>query len=108
MKIFKILILASALLLGRLSLAGDIKVNPYGMTLKGDLLTAEIATLEEKNAAGLNDVLIRFTGQDAAAAGIDGKVIRYETQHGGTGIDFKYKDDGAEKNRMSSRNPWGD
>ncbi|HWU42435.1 MAG TPA: hypothetical protein VN132_03320 [Bdellovibrio sp.] len=86
----------------------DLKVSPYGMVLKGDFLMAEVATIEEKNGSGLNDVLVRFTGKAAHDAGIDGMVMKYNTEHGGTGIDFKFTKDGSARNRMSSRNPWGD
>jgi hypothetical protein len=83
------------------------EVNPYGKVFVGDGVTVEMAILEGKNAAGLNDVLLRITGSPAHDDGIDGKTLRYSASHGGTGVDFQYVEDGSTRNRMSTRNPWG-
>lgn len=107
-KLFSFVIL-NALLVGSTVHAADAKegVNPYGKLLKGEGVEIEMAIFDQKNQQGLNDVLMKVTGAAAHDEGIDGKVLRYTATHGGTGVDFKYKKDGAEFNRMSSRKAWG-
>lgn len=62
----------------------------------------------KKNEKGLQDVLIRITGPDAEAAGIDGKIIRHRAIHAGTGVNFQYQDEKSKKwrNRMGTRAGW--
>ena len=78
-------------------------VNPYGTFLQGDDVEVEMAQMVAKNKDGLNDVILKITGASAFDAGIDGKTIKYQATHGGTGIDYKANG----KVRMSVRNPYG-
>jgi hypothetical protein len=79
------------------------EVNPYGRFFVGEGVEVEMAEFTEKNKEGLRDVLLKVTGTNAFNAGIDGKTLRYQAVHGGTGID--YKRDG--ETRMLTRNPYG-
>ncbi|MDD3183336.1 MAG: hypothetical protein PHD48_11120 [Alphaproteobacteria bacterium] len=103
--ITKILSVISLLFLPHLAMASTAPVmNPYGKFLSGNGLDVEMAQFAKKNKEGLYDVLLKMTGSEAFNAGIDGKTIKYEAVHGGTGIDYKL--DG--KTRMIVRNPFGD
>lgn len=97
------------LLLTLPALAGPDQVSKYGKVLKSAQggLTVEMATYKQKNKHGLNDVLVRITGQPADLAGIDGQIARLEAVPGGTGFDLKYKKAGKSYNRISSRTRWG-
>lgn len=99
------------LALPTIALAGDkVKVSPYGKVFRshdGDL-KVEMAVLDAKNDRGLNDVLLKFTGQPAHEEGIDGKTMLYKAVKGGTGVDFQYKKNNETLNRMASRESgWG-
>ncbi len=82
-------------------------VSPYGFKFVSEDMEVEMATFTEKNADGLNDVLLKITGPAAYEEGIDQKVIRYTAVPAGTGVDFTYKKDGADFTRMLSRQQWG-
>jgi hypothetical protein len=76
------------------SSAGAVTVSAYGKVLRdleGDL-RVEMALIEPKNADGLNDVLLRIVGRAAEEDGIDGKVVRYGAEVGGTGVNYKIGD----------------
>lgn len=109
----KSLTLASALVFGLLSMnthaanEAELAVNPYGKVYSGEGTTVEMAILKEKNADGLNDVLLKITGADAYDEGIDGKVLRYTAVHAGTGVNFNYSQGGKPYTRMVSRSAWG-
>ena len=79
-------------------------VNPYGKLLEGDGVEVEMAQFATKNKDGLNDVLLKITGANAFNAGIDGKTLKYQAVHGGTGIDYQFEG----KTRMIVRQPYGD
>jgi len=79
-------------------------VNPYGKFLEGDGVEVEMAQFATKNKAGLNDVLLKITGANAFNAGIDGKTLKYQAVHGGTGVDYQFEG----KTRMISRPRYGD
>lgn len=98
-------------------------VNPHGTIFVGPALSnsdldlivksgskpaieVEMALFTEKNGHGLNDVLLRITGAAAAAAGIDGKTLRYHTVPSGTGTDFRYFKGGEERARLTTRDTW--
>ncbi len=83
------------------------ELNPYGLYFAGENLDIEMATFVEKNEHGLNDVLIKITGHAAFDAGIDQHVYRYTAVPAGTGVDFKYTQDGEEYTRMMTRQTWG-
>jgi hypothetical protein len=92
-----------------LSAGDDRTVNPYGQLLKGEGIEVEIATFEDKNGAGLNDVLVRMKGAEPHNAGIDGKVVRLVAVHGGSGVDYKFVNEKGEiYSRISGRKSWGD
>lgn len=86
------------------AMAGDI-LNPYGKFLYGDSLEVEMATFNEKNEHGLNDVLIRVRGAAAYDAGIDGMTYRYKTIPAGTGFNIQ-KPDGSNLMIVRSRGGW--
>lgn len=79
-------------------------VNPYGSFLQGDGVEVEMAQFATKNKDGLNDILLKITGAKAFNAGIDGKTLKYQAVHGGTGVDYQYEG----KTRMIVRQPYGD
>ncbi len=83
------------------------ELNPYGLFFIGESIEVEMATFTEKNEHGLNDVLIKVTGHAAFDEGIDQQVFRYIAVPAGTGVDFKYEQDGHEYTRMLSRQAWG-
>ncbi|MDH5178980.1 MAG: hypothetical protein OEZ39_02725 [Gammaproteobacteria bacterium] len=103
----------TTLALSLLSVAGataDEALSKYGKVYENRQaqLTVELVPYQEKNKAGLQDVLIRISGPDAEADGIDGKIIRYRPVHAGTGVNFQYHDTKDNKwyNRMGSRAGW--
>jgi hypothetical protein len=88
----------------------DKTVNPYGKFFEGEGIEIEMVSFEEKNADGLNDVLVRMKGADAHTAKIDGKVIRLvAVPSSRQGADYKYTNEkGDILNRIGSRKNWGD
>lgn len=84
-----------------------LEINPYGKIYIGEGVTIEMAMLAQKNAAGVNDVIMRITGAEAFNEGIDGKVIRYAARRagaGGTGMDIVTQLKGNDYVRMTLRN----
>ena len=79
-------------------------VNPYGKFLEGEEVEVEMAQFAAKNADGLYDVLLKMTGAAAFKAGIDGKTLKYQAVHGGSGVDYQAKG----KTRMIVRQAYGD
>ena len=104
-KIKAILTILSILILPTGAFA-DMKseVNPYGKFLAGDGVEVEMAEFAEKNSDGLYDVLLKMTGANAYKEGIDGKTVKCQAVHGGTGVDYKC----GGTTRMILRNPYGD
>ncbi len=87
--------------------ASALEVNPYGKLYEGDGITIEMAMLAQKNAAGVNDVIMRISGAEAFNDGINGKVIQYTARPagaGGTGMDIVTQMNGADYVRMTLRN----
>jgi hypothetical protein len=103
MNIFKAIMFVCSMSLTGAALAQAPVVNPYGQFFEGDGVEIEMAQLAKKNADGLYDVLLKFTGKRAFNAGIDGKTLTYVAVHGGTGIDYQLNG----KTRMIVRNPYG-
>lgn len=79
-------------------------MNPYGKFLVGSGVEVEMAEFAVKNKDGLNDVLLKITGANAFKAGIDGKTLKYQAVHGGTGVDYKL----GGIARLILRQPYGD
>jgi len=64
-------------------------LNPYGRALEGDGVEMEFAQFAKKNKDGLYDALIKMTGANAFAGGIDGATLRYEALPANSGINYR-------------------
>lgn len=87
----KIIALFTLVLSGFLTAAvsAEANVNPYGALLIGDGIKVEMAKLSDKNEHGLNDVVVRLSGEAAYDAGYDGKYFLLKAVPAGTGFDLR-------------------
>lgn len=99
-----------ALLLTSIGVSHASDLSNYGKVFvsRDGQTTLEIVPFKVKNAKGLQDALIRVRGPIAESEGIDGKIIRHQAIHAGTGMNFQYYSNERKKwlNRMGSRDSW--
>lgn len=85
-------------------------LSKYGKVYESreNQLRVEFVPFKQKNAKGLQDVLIKISGPAAETRGIDGKIIKHRAVHAGTGVNFQYYDEKNKKwyNRMGTRAGW--
>lgn len=79
------------------------EINPHGKVFTDSQIVVEMAIFASTKSNGLHDVLLKISGGGAYEEQIDGKVLMYQSEHAGTGLNFTK----GTKVRMASRLAWG-